>query len=56
MDTFHFLRRFMLLGAELGKVANPDTMRNPRSLDFFIEYAKTLENASFITDHGGGTR
>ncbi|WP_454735632.1 acetoacetate--CoA ligase [Cupriavidus necator] len=34
--------RKLLLGADPAKVANPDTMQNPRSLDFFIEYAKTL--------------
>jgi acetoacetyl-CoA synthetase len=36
--------RKMLLGTEPGKVANPDTMQNPRSLDFFVEYAKTLDS------------
>ena len=34
--------RKLLLGAELGKVANPDTMENPSSLDFFAGYARTL--------------
>lgn len=36
--------RKLLLGAAPAKVANPDTMQNPRSLDFFIEYAKTLNH------------
>ncbi|WP_341317088.1 acetoacetate--CoA ligase [Paraburkholderia sp. IMGN_8] len=35
--------RKLLLGMEAAKVANPDTMQNPRSLDFFVEYAKTLD-------------
>ena len=34
--------RKLLLGAELGKVASPDAMENPSSLDFFAEYAKAL--------------
>ena len=34
--------RKLLLGAELGKVASPDAMQNPSSLDFFAEYAKAL--------------
>lgn len=35
--------RKLLLGADLGKVASPDAMQNPGSLDFFVEYAKTIE-------------
>lgn len=35
--------RKLLLGAEVLKVASPDTMQNPASLDFFVEYAKTIE-------------
>lgn len=35
--------RKLLLGAEPGKVASPDAMQNPSSLDFFIKYAKTLD-------------
>ncbi len=34
--------RKILLGAELGKVASPDAMQNPSSLDFFAEYARSL--------------
>lgn len=34
--------RKLLLGAEAAKVASPDAMQNPSSLDFFVEYAKTL--------------
>ena len=34
--------RKLLLGAELGKVASPDAMQNPSSLDFFAEYAKAI--------------
>ena len=34
--------RKLLLGAEAAKVASPDAMQNPASLDFFVEYAKTL--------------
>jgi len=33
----------LLLGASLDKVANRDAMANPASLDFFIEFARTLE-------------
>ncbi|WP_025917840.1 acetoacetate--CoA ligase [Herminiimonas sp. CN] len=36
--------RKLLLGAEAAKVASPDAMQNPASLDFFVEYAKTLLN------------
>lgn len=35
--------RKLLLGADPGKVASPDAMQNPGSLDFFVEYAKTIE-------------
>ena len=34
--------RKLLLGAEAAKVASPDAMQNPASLDFFVAYAKTL--------------
>jgi acetoacetyl-CoA synthetase len=34
--------RKLLLGASLSQVASPDAMQNPRSLDFFATYAKTL--------------
>jgi acetoacetyl-CoA synthetase len=36
--------RKLLLGADAAKVASPDAMQNPASLDFFIDYAKTLLN------------
>lgn len=35
--------RKLLLGANLSKVASPDAMQNPSSLDFFAEYAKALD-------------
>lgn len=35
--------RKLLLGADPVKVASPDAMQNPGSLDFFVEYAKTIE-------------
>ncbi|WP_216828671.1 acetoacetate--CoA ligase [Alkalihalobacterium elongatum] len=35
--------RKLLLGFELEKVINPDSMSNPESLEFFIELAKTLK-------------
>ncbi|MGB7422163.1 MAG: acetoacetate--CoA ligase [Comamonas sp.] len=34
--------RKLLLGASLSQVASPDAMQNPRCLDFFATYAKTL--------------
>lgn len=34
--------RKLLLGADPVKVASPDAMQNPASLDFFVEYAKTI--------------
>ena len=34
----------ILLGMEIGKAANQDAMRNPESLNFFIEYAKKIEH------------
>lgn len=34
--------RKILLGMSTGKAANVGAMRNPESLDFFVEYAKTL--------------
>lgn len=34
--------RKMLLGIEATKVANPDAMQNPASLDFFVAYASEL--------------
>lgn len=30
--------RKLLLGAEPAKVASPDAMANPRSIDFFVQY------------------
>ena len=35
--------RKLLLGANLSKVASPDAMQNPSSLDFFAETAKALD-------------
>jgi len=35
--------RKLLLGAEPGKVASPDAMQNPASLEFFVGYARTLD-------------
>lgn len=32
----------ILMGAPVEKAASPDSMANPASLDFFVEYAKTL--------------
>ncbi|CKW19009.1 Uncharacterised protein [Mycobacterium tuberculosis] len=32
--------RRLLLGAPADKVASPDSMQNPRSLAFFIDYAR----------------
>ncbi|MBR9919466.1 MAG: acetoacetate--CoA ligase [Bacteroidetes bacterium] len=32
----------ILLGMPVGKAANPDSMKNPGSLDFFIEFAKNM--------------
>ena len=37
--------RKLLLGAEPGKVASPDAMQNPGSLQFFVEYARTIATA-----------
>jgi acetoacetyl-CoA synthetase len=37
--------RKLLLGAEAAKVASPDAMQNPASLDFFIAYAKTINTS-----------
>jgi acetoacetyl-CoA synthetase len=34
--------RRLLLGAAVGEVAHPDAMANPRSLDFFVRLAATL--------------
>jgi len=36
--------RKLLLGAAPDKVASPDAMQNPASLDFFVAYAKRLEH------------
>ncbi len=36
----------LLLGMSLEKVANPDAMANPASLDFFIEFARQREAAT----------
>ncbi|HQU60485.1 MAG TPA: AMP-binding protein, partial [Saprospiraceae bacterium] len=33
----------ILLGYPIGKAANPDSMRNPESLDFFVAFAKGVE-------------
>lgn len=33
----------ILLGFSIHKAANPDSMRNPESLDFFVEFAKGVE-------------
>lgn len=35
--------RKLLLGADPVKVASPDAMQNPDSLEFFVEYAKSLD-------------
>jgi len=35
--------RKLLLGADPVKVASPDAMQNPASLEFFVEYAKSIE-------------
>jgi len=37
--------RKLLLGAAPDKVASPDAMSNPDSLDFFAEFAKKLNTA-----------
>ena len=37
--------RRLLLGAPLAKVASPDAMQNPASLDFFVAYAETYAAA-----------
>lgn len=34
--------RKILLGMDIEQAANPGAMRNPKSLDFFVAYAKTL--------------
>ena len=34
----------ILLGMDVGKAANQDAMRNPESLNFFIEYAKKIKH------------
>lgn len=36
--------RKILLGYDLKKAANPGAMRNPQTLDYFIEFAKRLES------------
>ncbi len=33
----------ILMGFEIDKVANPDAMRNPESLDFFVAYSRQLK-------------
>ena len=38
----HLTQILLLLGVALSKVANPDAMQNPASLDFFVEYARQL--------------
>jgi len=38
--------RKLLLGADPGKVASPDAMQNPASLDFFVGYAAILAGRS----------
>jgi acetoacetyl-CoA synthetase len=38
--------RKILLGIDTHKAANPDAMRNPRALDFFVEFARKLTSAS----------
>lgn len=34
--------RKILLGMDTHRAANPDAMRNPQALDFFVEFARTL--------------
>ena len=36
--------RKLPLGASPEKVASPDPMQNPASLDFFVQYAKALKD------------
>ena len=33
----------ILMGHPIGKAANPDAMRNPETLDFFVEFAKRVK-------------
>jgi len=35
----------ILMGRPVGKAANPDSMRNPESLDFFVEFAGKVKQA-----------
>jgi acetoacetyl-CoA synthetase len=37
--------RKLLLGSDPDKVASPDTMQNPSSLAFYVEYAKSLQSS-----------
>ena len=34
----------ILMGMEIGKAANPDSMRNPKSLDWFVDFRKTFQS------------
>ena len=34
--------RKILLGIDIEQAANPGAMRNPQSIDFFVEFAKKL--------------
>lgn len=40
--------RKLLLGVALSKVANPDAMQNPASLDFFVGYARQLGERGLV--------